>query len=251
MVQAVERAIGLLERLDEAGAAGLPLRELAAGAGLKAPTARNLLATLVALGYVEQDPLSRRYVLGARAQALGRRRSVPAALIRAGGEVLAELQQSVNETVILAHYRDGRRHTLLTAESDHALRVGATEGVDDHFYHTATGRMLLAALPAAEREAALDRLGPPGHRWPEARDRAAVATQLAAIRERGYACYRSPDGQVVALAVPLPIGDLDVNAALGLHLPAARHSPQREGELLTALREAAARIAAAYERTTP
>lgn len=249
MVQAVERAVALLERLDRAGAGGATLGELSSDTGLKPPTARGLLVTLEALGYVRQSAASRRYRLGDGARDLGRRESLVSRLTRAGAAPVAAARERTGETVLLAVYRDGRRHTLVTEQSPHALRVGSNTGVDDHFYATATGRLLLSLLNPDELTAAVARLGPPDADWPEAGG-ADLARELARIRAAGVARFRARDRQVHALAVPVPLEDGDVPAAVGAYLPAARYDAVRDGEILAALRETAAVIAAEYERMT-
>ena len=65
----MERAFDLLELLSAAGGT-LALSQLAALAGLPLPTIHRLVRTLVARGYVRQEP-SRRYTLGPRLIPLG------------------------------------------------------------------------------------------------------------------------------------------------------------------------------------
>src|SRR5215207_2532136 len=61
-VQSLDRALDLIEAL--AGANELGVSELAAQTGLVPSTTHRLLATLVARGYVAQNPVSGRYLLG-------------------------------------------------------------------------------------------------------------------------------------------------------------------------------------------
>jgi DNA-binding IclR family transcriptional regulator len=235
MVQSVERALALLELLAAAEPGGLALGELAGRAGLKGPTAHHLLATLAALGYARQVAETRRYGLGPRALALGRRRDLAETLTDAAEPAVAALRAAVNETVVLALWDAGRRHTLLTAESEQPLRVAADTGFDDRFLTTATGRVLLAQLDP-ERLAG----------WPEA---LAVAADLSRIATAGAARHVDPAMEVVALAVPVPAAE--VNASLGLYLPLSRSSAAREAELLAALEAAAAAIGAEFNRRMP
>lgn len=249
MVQSVVRAMALLEHLEAAGAEGLALQELARRAELKPPTAHNLLRTLEALGYVAQAVDSRRYALGPRAVSLGRAQTWVERLQRLAMPLVGELQRRVDETVQLTVYRAGRRHTLCSAESAQPLRVGAQQGPDDRFYDTATGRMLLALLPAAERVRVVAELGPPESRWPAAA--ADPAAALEGLLTEGHARFENRASHVVALAVPVPSPAADCPAALGLYLPEARWNVGREAVLVEALRETASRIALACERIMP
>ena len=251
MVQSVARALGLLELLDGAGRDGLRLGDLAVRAGLKPPTAHNLLATLEAMGYVRQSEPTRRYALGPRALALGRQRELAEALAWAGERHARTLYRAVNETLVLAMLDAGRRRTLLSMESQQSLRVGASQGFDERLYDTATGRVMLSRLEPERLDAWAAEHGLPGPAWPEAADASSLRQALGDIARAGFARYESAAAHVVALAVPIGLSCADVNAALGLYLPSARSSPGREQELVGALVEAAAGISADFERMAP
>src|SRR5262245_58522920 len=68
-VQTIERAFGLLETMAAHGGE-MALTQLAAASGLPMPTIHRLMQSLVAQGYVRQQP-SRRYALGPRLIWLG------------------------------------------------------------------------------------------------------------------------------------------------------------------------------------
>ncbi|MCC7494131.1 MAG: helix-turn-helix domain-containing protein [Fimbriimonadaceae bacterium] len=239
--------MALLAALDAAGAAGVGLREVAGAVGLKEPTARGLLATLEACGYVVQEPGTRRYGLGPAAVALGRRGEL-ARLSAAAEGPLRALGRAVGETVLLAAAHEGWRHTLLTVESAQPLKVGAAIGVDDRFYTTATGRLLLSRLSREARAAVVGKLGDPGDHWPEAA--AGWETVLARLRAADHLRYENRAALVVAYAVPVPWAAADLPAAVGLYLPAARDTAADREARLRLLREGAAAIAASCERRT-
>lgn len=241
-VQSVERALGLLELVDGAGSEGIGLSGLAEASGLKTPTAHNLLNTLLALDYVRRNQRSKRYHLGPRALALGRGRAALDQLVAMAREPLRRLQAAVDETIILAVYSGGRRHTVLSLESGRDLRVGAKVGADDQFYGTATGRMLLAQLDGEETAALIERLGPPPAPW-AGNDFPAVLSRLAAA---GLAELHKD--HVEALAVPLRLSSSGIVAALGLYYPAVRGNPERRSRLAEALQRAAGEVQAACER---
>lgn len=248
MVGSVVKALRLLELLANAGGAGLSLGELAAGMKLKPPTAHNLLKTLVQQEYATHDPATRRYALGPRAVSLGRPADPRDALVRAATPVLQELRDRLRETVILALYQDGMRHTLLTVESREELRVGAGCGVDARLYATATGRVLLSQLPARELSRFVAAAGLPGTDWPEVQDLAQLRGVLGRIREAAYASYARPEGDIRAAAVPVFFRRSDLRVAVGVHYPAARPPTGSDQELHRCLSQAAARVAADIEK---
>jgi DNA-binding IclR family transcriptional regulator len=251
VVQSVARALGLVEILDGAGEEGLRLSDLVARAGLKAPTAHSLLATLEAMGYVRQSASTRRYALGPRALALGRERQLADALTRAGERPVRALYRAVNETLVLAMLDVGRRRTLLSVESQQLLRVGASQGFDERLYDTATGRVLLSRLEPERLAAWVAAHGLPGPAWAEVAGIPSLRQALASIVKAGFARYESEASHVVALAVPIELESADVNAALGLYLPSARAGAARERELVRALAEAAAGVSASFRRMAP
>lgn len=248
MVQSVQRALRLLELLDAGGVGGCMLTDLCARAGLKAPTAHNLLATLIELGYAVQDPPTRRYRMGERARNLGTGRAAVARLKHAAAQPVEALHAQTNETVILAVGFEGRRHSILSCESEHELRVTAATGVDDHFYDTATGRMLLALRSPPEAQAFVDEHGLPGAAWPEVAGTAGLTQVLAGIRTAGHAELTKPQSHVRALAVPVSLPGCPLHAALGLFYPTVRDAAGRRADLLQRLHEAARQIEDAYER---
>lgn len=248
MIQSVQRAVALLEALDGQGPDGGALSDLAAHTGLKLPTAHNLLRTLVALGYAAHDADTRRYSLGTKAWELGRRQFLPGRLAETALPVLRQLQAELRETVLLALYRDGRRHTVASVESQRSLRVGGQTGVDDRLYGTATGRVLLSCL---DNEALIDvvsRQGLPGSSWPEAASLADLQRCLARIRDTGFASCQRPEGHIRAAAVPVPLPEPDIHASLGMYHPTVRLPEGGAEKLRQLLNEAAAAIGAEFER---
>jgi DNA-binding IclR family transcriptional regulator len=177
-------------------------------------------------------------MLGQPEAALDRLRQAAEASIRALG-------RTTTETVLLVVYRDGKRYTIAGAESARDLRVGVQQVEDEHFYNTATGRLLLALLPEPERERLLSRLGLPTREiWSEAAaSPAALRRELAAIAAAGRTVLEKSDSHITALAVPVFPGAVDRIAALGLYYPAVRDSEVRRRELTALLRAGATEIA--------
>ena len=248
MIQSVQRAVSMLECLDRAGPGGVSLSELASRLRLKRPTAHSLAKTLVALGYSSQQPGSRHYLLGQRAVTLGMVRSLWEQISQIAGPTVEALHAEVNETIVLALFADGSRHTIESRESEQALRVGASTGADRNLYGTATGRLLLSSLDDEERRAFIQQTGLPGPEWPEADSAQHIHTALLTIRARGLAEYQRPEGHIRALAVPVVLPPHAPPVALGLYYPSVRHSSEYRDTLVNALRRAAASLSADVER---
>ena len=71
-IQALARADAILDVIAGADEEGVSLSQVSRITGLNKTTAFNLLASLVTLGFVEQDRISRAYRLGFRNLELGR-----------------------------------------------------------------------------------------------------------------------------------------------------------------------------------
>ena len=223
MIQSVQRALGLLTLIANAGDSGLSLTELSERSGLKAPTTHNMLSTLEDCGYIARLPDHRRYVLGPMALQMGRRHEDAKRLATIVQTPLRELNQELGETVIVTLFQNYRRRTIIALESKHPLRVGGDIGDDDRLYDTATGRMMLAMAPKDDVATVIDNLGLPGKRWPEASSKTELQKLLSAIRQDGFVLYTTSGGQVIALAVPLKLVD-GPPAAIGINFPASRHA---------------------------
>ena len=70
-VEAIDRALVVLEALARGGAQGVQLADLATELGLNKTTVHRSLAALKFRGFASQDPVSGAYLLGAAAVALG------------------------------------------------------------------------------------------------------------------------------------------------------------------------------------
>lgn len=243
MINSVVKALNLLLLVNDGGKGGLSLVELADLSGMKVPTTHNMLVTLEQAGFLERDPASKRYVLGAKARQLGEPVSLPQRIIEVAMPLMEGLCSSVGETTILAYLHNFRRKTLIALESRHLLRVGAQEGGDDRIYDTATGRILLSMLSDEEVKAARFELGEPGERWREATSFDNMLIELEKIRKSGYVEYSPGDGrQVQALAVPVKLSGAPP-VSIGVFYPLSRYSePECSQRFLEQMGKRAAEI---------
>jgi DNA-binding IclR family transcriptional regulator len=151
-IQSLERAAAIL-RLLAGGERRLGLSEVATALGLAKGTAHGILRTLQHEGFVEQDPTSGRYQLGAELLRLGnsyldvhelRARALVWTddLARSSGEsvYLGVLHQ---QGVLIVH------HVFRPDDSRQVLEVGAMQPL----HSTALGKVLSAYDPVAHTEA--------------------------------------------------------------------------------------------------
>ena len=155
MIQSLERAFKILELMNtlECAQKGLGGLEISKQLGLKHPTVHNFLKSLTELGYIEQDPESSKFRLAAKAQELGMNMTRCKSLVMCAQPHLQALTEQVGETSLLILLDNDQRHTVLIEECKKPYRITASSAIDQTFYGTSTGRVLLANMSEAERKA--------------------------------------------------------------------------------------------------
>lgn len=182
-VQSVERVFEILELITDAGGT-VTLSELAPATDLPLPTIHRLLRTLVSLGYARQLP-SRRYALGPRLIRLG-----DGANKQLGTFALPELKMLVDElgeTANMAVLDGDVVLYVAQAPSAHSMRMFTEVGRRADLHSTGVGKALMAHLPDDAVRAIVARTGMQAPTTRTIGTVDALLTELAAIRERGYA----------------------------------------------------------------
>ncbi|WP_152386352.1 IclR family transcriptional regulator [Azotobacter salinestris] len=185
----IERALSLLESLT-ADPGGVPLQNLADRLHIPKSATHRMLADLIRLGYVRQDPQTSRYQLSTKLVALGFRY-----LANSGADlvqpILDRLAEETGELVRLGVI-DGERLTWI-AKSQGArsgLRYDPDMGRDAPLSSTASGHAWLASMSDAEALARVAQQKPIdcAELGPNApRTEAELLERLRLAREHGYA----------------------------------------------------------------
>jgi IclR family acetate operon transcriptional repressor len=234
-VASVARAITLLEELRDSEH-GLGVNELARRIGVNASTASRLLATLESAGLVQRDGKGP-FRLGLALVTLADRVLSRLDLQALARPVLVELMESTGETATLSLPGDREAITVDSAPSRSSVVSMARLGRPSIAHATAVGKVMLAygggPLPR-ERD-----LIPLTDRT--ITDRADLAAEVVAVRERGYATvFGERDVDVNAIAAPVFDRNGALAAILGLQGPSSRlEDPTR---LLSVLLEGAAKV---------
>jgi IclR family acetate operon transcriptional repressor len=231
VVSSVDRALSILDafgtRSDELG-----LSELAKLVGLPKATAYRLVSTLEQHHYLRRAPSSSRYQLGLRAVALGK---LALSHLGLGDHILPHMQalaQLCGETVSLGILDRGEVTHLRRVDSTAAPAMDRAVGVRSPAHATALGKAMLAYLPDSEVESLVG-LHPLVALTPRTvTDPVALRSQLAAIRELGYAL---DDGEYAGglrcVAAPIFDQQRTVIASLAVTGPAFRLTDDRLGEV--------------------
>jgi IclR family acetate operon transcriptional repressor len=216
--------------------------------GVAHSTAHRLLAMLAYHGFVQQDRDSRVYLAGPALVEIGLAAIRHMDIRRHARPVLEELAGRYGETAHLSVLEAGQVRYLDAVESSRALRVAARTGTALPANCTASGKAMLAALPAAELAA----LFPGGAGTPalpaltghSITSRGQLEDELAVVRDRGFALNReeSEDG-IASVAVAIVDRRRAPVAALSVSAPVSRLADGLAGEIAAQLRVEAQRLA--------
>lgn len=237
----IAAVLDVLDALDRSGPA--TLSELARQTGVAKSTLHRVCMTMAARGWVARDPGSGQLTLGPRVAWLTRSAPAPAsALTPAFHSVAAWLLARHNETTCLTVLDGPDSVFVAKQETSHPVRLLTAVGSRLPAFASASGRAMLADLPAAEIDAlyvGCELRTPTGRRLDGLEELHAI---LAQTRRRGYG--ENVDETALGLycmAAPLgPPGG--VLAAITLCIPSGRINPARKGELVSDLLAAAARL---------
>ncbi|WP_425928982.1 IclR family transcriptional regulator [Pseudomonas sp. NyZ201] len=245
----IERALSLIESLTSEPR-GLPMQTLAEQLDIPKSATHRMLAELIRLGYVRQNPENSRYLLSTRLVAMGFRY-----LANSGADIvqpiLDDLARKSGELVRLGVI-EGERQTWI-AKSQGArsgLKYDPDMGRDAPLFYSASGHAWLASLSDAQALLLVERqgVGPAKEFGPNApKSNAELLERLRLARERGYAWVveSSAVGMSALAAVVADPRDGRAVGVVSIAGPTARMSEARMHELAPYLLETVEELAAA------
>ena len=240
------KAFAVLEVLVRAGRA-VTLSQLMQATELPKPTLHRTLALFEEAGFLAREPGGRAYIVAERLSrfALDVLRNDAAAERRT---VLRRVVAEITESCNLAVLHKGTVIYLDRVEAPWPLRLHVPEGGAALPPHCcASGKLLLAHLPGAERQRLLELM--PLQRFTERTitDRAVLESELDRIVNVGYAVDNEEYVLGVAcVAVPVRNRQGDVIASIAVQGATARLPLMRAIEFIPRLRAAAAQIGSTF-----
>jgi IclR family transcriptional regulator, acetate operon repressor len=218
LIRSVQRVCDILDVLQDSPEA-VSLGDVARSTRLPRSTAFRYLATLRYRRYVERDPNSEDYRLGAaflpfrsRHLELFAKRAVP---------YLQRLRDRLQETINLGVLSGHRVTYLEILESPRSMRLAARRGDRDHVHSTALGKAIAAHLPQDQVLAILAAEGMPKLTPRTITDPNAYLEELRAVRERGYA-LDDRENEEEGRCLGVPILGYSLPAAISLSAPQSR-----------------------------
>ncbi len=185
-IQALGRASAIIDVIAAGGEEGVGLSDISRATTLNKTTAFNLIASLVTLGFLEQDVQSRRYRLGLRNLELGRIVQQRLHISHLARPILAGLCRKTNETVNLGLPDLLDLLVIDSFQGSRLLHARANAGWRSMYHCTALGKAFMAAWDAPMRQAIYDSCGLPEQTPHTITTIDALEAQLAQFQEQGY-----------------------------------------------------------------
>lgn len=242
-VQAVEKAIRVLEYLAEHGDCGVS--DLARAIGGQKSTVFRLLSTLKEAGYILQDGETEKYCLSLKLFRIGSGAIRNLDLNKAALPVIGRLAKLTSETVHLCILDNDQVLYLHKIESTFSLKVAMVSrvGFVTPLYCTGVGKVLLAwqedeYIRRYLKEAKLERFTE--H---TITDPLALAAELQRIRMSGFA-YDDEEHELGVRCAAAPIFDLHgrIAAALSVSGPSVRLSDRQMESVRDLVKDSAREI---------
>ena len=216
--QSIRRAIGVLRILAAGQDQGVRLADVVQSSGLNRPTAHRILKVLAEEGVVEQDPASRRYLVGSEVSLLGLARTVRVPVRAVAEPHLAQLAERIGDTVFLTVRSGADSIGVERRMGPYPVQVRAIEiGARRPLGVRMAGVMLLACMPEEEAvqvtRANAKRLAQ--HQLTPAK----VLERVRQARARGYA-YTEAGVVRGTRALSVPVFDAEGRAQAAISLAA-------------------------------
>jgi IclR family transcriptional regulator, acetate operon repressor len=237
-----ERSLRLLSLLAQEGRA-LSLAELSVRLGLPKVTTHRLCAQLLDGGFLARDVDERSFAVGPALRKLAFDTLNHGVVRGLRHEVLASLVTQVGETCNFTTLDGTRVLYIDRVEAQWPLRLTLDVGSHVPLHCTASGKLFLAEMPKAEREALIAQLPLTRMTRQTITSAKALKTECEAIAAQGWSSDREEFiAGLIAVAVPVRDATGPARAAIALHAPSARLSLAEAQRQLPALRAAAGRM---------
>jgi len=200
----------------------------------------RMLAMLESAGLAMREPDGRRIAAGPRLVRFALDVQLSAAVRAPRHAILKKLADEIGETVNLTMLDGSEVVYLDRVETAWPLRMTLQPSSHVPLHCTASGKLLLALLPAARRRRIVAELPLPRYTEQTITDPRALDAELASIRREG----RATDNEeylagLVCVAVPVSASDGRPVACVAVHAPVARMTLDRALEHLPSLHGAA------------
>src|SRR6266436_6967364 len=245
-VQSLGRAFAILEEVAR-NRDGIGLADLSKRLGLHNSTAFHLAKTLVSLGYIRQEPDSKRYRIGRPLFALAASALDEIEMVNIATPVLEELSRQTGESSHFAVRMGDAVVVIARTSGPGAFQLTDRVGVVRPAHCTALGKIILASLRPDQLKRFLERVELKPSTPKSITEPSVLLREIAEIRRSAIAI---DDGEfnteVRCIAVPVYNFTGDVIGALGISGPIWRMSDQVLKSRAKLVQTAAHRLSAEF-----
>lgn len=243
-VQSLGRAFAILEEVAR-HREGIGLADLSKLVGLHNSTTFHLAKTLVSLGYVRQEPDSKRYRIGGPLFALAASALDEIEMVNLAKPVLEELSYETGESSHFSVRMGDAVVVIAKTGGPGAFQLADRVGVVRPAHCTALGKVMLASLNEDQLQGYLERADLKPSTAKSITEKPALLRDIAEVRRTGVASDEGEfDLEVRCFAVPVRDFTGRVVGAIGASGPIWRQG--NKGQKVKLLQAAADRLSAAF-----
>lgn len=218
--RSIDRALDIIETFTFRDPE-LTLVEISRRTGLPIATVHRAIQTMMARGYIEQDPISGKYRLGMEFVRVGGIVIQRIDLVKVATPFLRELSRKTEQHANLSIYDRGEALCLINIESFHSFRQGIQVGQRLPIYAGALSKVILAYLPL-EKIAELISDNLVSYTPQTIAQKEALLDELTVIRLKGYAESRG-ELALGAAALAAPVYNYKNKVVAGISVSGPEH----------------------------
>lgn len=221
--------------------------QISAELELPRPTTNRIIGNLIRLDFLQREPERRKVIEGNRILSLALAVVARAAQRGPRRQILRELSAKTEETCNVGIIVGGRVRYIDRVEAKWPLALRLEPGSEIPLHCTALGKLLLSELPEAQREKYLKTMELHRYTSNTITDIDVLEKELKNISKEGVSFdteeYLSG---VIGMAVPIPLEGSHTVLGLAVAAPSARLTVGELRKDMSALHEAAAKLAICY-----
>ncbi len=245
-VKSLDRGLDILEYV--AGCSKPPsFSQLLRSLGIPRSSLFHLLTNLLSRNFLERDPQTERYRLGAEIVAIARKVQRPSLSDRVT-PFLRQLSVEMSETCGFYIQVGDSVEVVASAISTQALSYTMKVGMNAPLYAVSAGKIVLSELPSEELSQYLARVTFAPVTPQTARSKTRLKKELQKIKATGFAHSREEFTLGITAIATAVRSETNFYGAINLAVPTARFTPDRETDFREALRRTAQIIAKEISR---
>jgi len=245
-VKSLDRGLDILEYV--ASSPEPPsFSQLLGNLGIPRSSLFHLLANLLSRNYLEQDPKTERYRIGAEVAKIARKARRPSLSDRVT-PFLRQLSFEMSETCgFYVPVRDSVE-VVASAISTQALSYTMKVGMNAPLYAVSAGKIVLSELPSEELSQYLSRVSFAPVTPHTVRSKTRLKTEIQKVRATGFAYSREEFTLGITAIATAVRSEAKFYGAINLAVPTARFTADRDPKFRESLRQAAQIIAKEISR---